>query len=538
MKKNNLFKIAGLIALITLFSKAVGFIRDVVIGQAYGASMVSDAYFYAYQIPSLALILLGGLGGPFHTATIAVFSKSISNLTDKPEKKVQVLLNSYLTLTGIVFAVLSILTFIFAHQIIGTIASNASMELQNLASTQLKIMSPIIFIGGIVGILYGISNVYNEFLFTSLSPTVASVAVIGAVMIFHKDSLGIILSWGTLIGAIGQLVLQLPVFFKSGFIFTPAFEFASEKIKTIGEILYPAMISTTIGQVNIFVDMFFASRLQEGAWSAVGYANRIFQFPVGIIVTAIVIPLFPMFSTFVKDKNWDSLRHYVHRGISTLWFVSFPILGFIILYTQDVITLLFKRGHFSPEAVLMVTQALIFLSLSIIPYVARDTITRVFYAFDDSKTPFYIAMFSILVKALMNYLFIAHLGIGAITLSTSAVTLINCVLLGYFIRKKADIQFRKLVLPTTKIILATVCTFSIGYVLKYYLDKVMPTTAMFALKLGTHAINMPLNLVEKLGIYSVVCFVLYFVFGSLFKVQASEMLLNKIKGTVKKYIPA
>ena len=81
-------KAASLIALVTILSKLIGFIRDIVIANNYGTSLVSDAYFYAYQIPALAIILLGGVGGPFHSATVAVFAKLIPNLNEKPSEKI------------------------------------------------------------------------------------------------------------------------------------------------------------------------------------------------------------------------------------------------------------------------------------------------------------------------------------------------------------------------------------------------------------------------------------------------------------------
>lgn len=524
MTKNNLFKIAGLIAIITIISKLVGFGRDVVTAHAYGATTVSDAYFYAYQIPALALILLGGLGGPFHTATIAVFSKLIPDIKQKPPKEVQSLLNSYITLTGIFFLILTILIWLFSDFIIKGIAANGSPELQHLASIQLKVMAPILLIGGIVGILYGISNVYNEFVYTSLSPTIASVAVIVAILMFRNDNTGMVLAWGTLIGAVGQLVLQLPVFFKSGFSYKPELNFFDARLKSIKSILFPAMVGTTIGQINIYVDMFFASQLLPGAWSAIGYANRIFQFPVGIIITAMLVPLFPMFSSFVGKKDWDYLKYYFHKGLNSLWFLAFPILAFITLFSKDAIKLLLQRGHFNSSDTLMVTLALIYLSISIIPYVARDTLTRIFYAFDDSKTPFYIAMFSILVKASMNLLFIKHLGIGAITLSTTAVTLVNSILLAAFIRKKINLEFKKFIPPVLKILSATLIMSALTYLLKLYLDNILPDTAIY--------------LALKLLLYSIVSVVIYIIAGIVLKLEAAQQVINKIKGLIYRFIPA
>lgn len=518
MTKSNLIKVAGLIAVITILSKLVGFGRDVVTAGAYGATTVSDAYFYAYQIPAFALILLGGLGGPFHTATIAVFSKIIPDTDQKPSREIQSLLNSFITITAIGFLALTILIWVFADPIVKAIAANATPELHNLAIMQLKIMAPIMLIGGVIGILYGISNVYKEFMFTALSPTMVSIVIIGAILTFRNDPTGIILAWGTLIGAIIQLLIQLPVFFKSGFRYKPEFNFFNEQQRNIRKILFPAMIGTTVGQINIYVDMFFASQLIAGAWTAIGYANRIFQFPVGIIITALLVPLFPMFSSFVGKRDWDSLKYYFHKGLTSLWFMSFPILAFIIIFAQDGIKLLLERGQFNANDTYMVSLALIYLSVSIIPYVARDTLTRVFYAFDDSKTPFYIALFSIIVKATLNFLLIKHLGIGAITMSTTAVTLINCVLLAIFIRNKIDLEYKNFISPTLKITFATTAMAAIAFTLKILFEHALPATTLY--------------LAIKLVACAIVSLVIYFIMGKLLKLGAAEHVLERLKGII------
>ena len=143
-------KAAWLIALVTIASKLIGFVRDMVVANFYGATLVSDAYFYALQIPSLAIIILGGVGGPFHSAAVAVFSKLVG-ADDKPEEDVNKLYNTFLTLTFLFFTFLAIAGFFFADKIMGLIISAGSPELINLATVHFKIMSPIILIGGIIG---------------------------------------------------------------------------------------------------------------------------------------------------------------------------------------------------------------------------------------------------------------------------------------------------------------------------------------------------------------------------------------------------
>ena len=127
-KTTSVLKAAWLIAIVTIFSKLIGFIRDVIIAKYYGTSLVSDAYFYAYQIPALSIILLGGVGGPFHSATVAVFSKLIPNLREKPADEVRKLFSTFMTTTILFFTVLAVICYFFAHPIMSVIASGGSAE--------------------------------------------------------------------------------------------------------------------------------------------------------------------------------------------------------------------------------------------------------------------------------------------------------------------------------------------------------------------------------------------------------------------------
>ena len=129
MKKTNkdetqsVLKAAWLIALVTIASKFMGFVRDMVVANFYGATLVSDAYFYALQIPSLAIIILGGVGGPFHSAAVAVFSKLIPDFDSKPDEEVNKLYNTFLTVSFLFFALCAILGFFFADKVMGIIIS-------------------------------------------------------------------------------------------------------------------------------------------------------------------------------------------------------------------------------------------------------------------------------------------------------------------------------------------------------------------------------------------------------------------------------
>lgn len=510
----SIFRIAGLIAVLTIISKFAGFLRDVFVAQAYGATSVSDAYFYAYQIPSLALILLGGLGGPFYTATVAVFSKIVTDVTQKPDETVKETFYQFVTITAIVFGVLSVLVYISSDTIIGLIISQGTPELIKIASMQLKIMSPMILIGGVIGIYYGVANVYREFFYTSLSPLMASITIIFALIFLPNDKYGLILAYSTLVGAVFQLILQLPACFRVGLFYRPSFSFSSNEMKQLGEILFPAMLGTTVGQINVYIDMFFTSGLEEGAWSAVSYGNKIFQFPVGVITTAFLVPLFPMFSSFVGQKDFSSLKEYFHKGLNSLWFLSFPVFALMAIFSYDAIKFLFERGAFDSDDTFLVSQALFFLSVSIIPYVARDAVTRVFYAFGDSKTPFLIAVLSIAVKSVMNFIFVRIFGVGGITLSTTIVTFFNMIMLGILIMPKINLEYAKFVKPLLKVSVSTFVMSVAGFMLRG------------AFLLGEES-NLLIGI--KLCVISIVCLGIFFVVSVLLKDESAYAFFKKVK---------
>lgn len=527
-KTPSVLKAAWLIAMVTIVSKIIGFIRDVVIADCYGASTVSDAYFYAYQLPALAIVLLGGVGGPFHSATVAVFSKIIPSLKAKANDEVNYLFNTFLTASFIFFTVFAVLCFIFSDQIMKFIISGTNPELISLASMHLKIMSPVLIVGGIVGIYYGILISYREFMLPNVSPILMSVVIILMITLVKHDSTGAVLAWATTIGALFQFVYQIPKIRQLGFRLKPNFDFANNtQFRHICELLFPAILSSTVGQIHIYVDMFFASALAAGAWTAIGYANRIFQFPVGILVTAFLVPLFPIFSKLVSEDNMESIKKYFNKGVGVLFFAAFPIIIGILVLGYDGVKLIFQRGAFDDKATFMVTQALWFLSFSILPYVFRDSITRVYYSFNDSKTPFVVAFSSIILKFLLNWLLVVKLsiggGIGGITLSTSLVTLFNACVLGMLMKNKIKLDYKDLFKNFGKMIIAFLITLAICFGAAALFDNTSILT------------NLPMKLFETTKIISIglLCLICYTALNLVFRMNYALELKDRLMGKLK-----
>ena len=229
----------------------------------------------------------------------------------------------------------------------------------------------------------------------------------------------------------------------------------------------PAFLSSTIGQIGIYVDIFFASGLAEGQWTAYGYANRIFQFPVGLMLSALLVPLFPLFSRLVAQNKLDEVRHYFNKGVGSLIYVGTFLMIFIFISRTDLISLALERGAFNHSATLMVSEVLFIISLSIIPYMFRDSITRIYYSFNDSKIPFYIAISSIALKFIFNSILVKPLGINGIALSTVLITTINAALLAFLIRKRISLGYKSFIGQIFKILICAAIAFSFGFIFLY-----------------------------------------------------------------------
>ncbi len=515
-KSPGLLKSAGLIMIVILLSKIIGFLRDIIVANYYGASLVSDAYFYAYQIPALAIVILGGMGGPFHSATVSVFSKIVKNFETKPENDVKKLFNTYETFSILIFGTVAAICFFFPDEVMKIIISQATPELSSLAAYHLKIMSPVIVVGALLGLYYGILVTYNRFLLPNIAPSMLSVGIISTLVISKGDDTGFYLAIGTTLGALLQLLMQTPAVVRLGYTFKPCFDFFHNKnFNDILELLMPAFLSSTIGQIGIYVDIFFASGLIEGQWTAYGYANRIFQFPVGLMLSALLVPLFPLFSRLVAQKKFDEVKYYFNKGVGSLILVGTFGMIFIFISRTDLISIALERGAFSHDATLMVSNVLFVVSLSILPYMFRDSITRLYYSFNDSKTPFYIAISSIVLKLIFNSILVKPLGIYGIALSTVLITTINAVLLAFLIRKRISIGYRAFFAQIFKILICALLAFFVGDFINLFLADIL-------------ASNFVLKIVKVLVVF-ISTLLAYLICADVLKVEYLEDLKEKFE---------
>jgi putative peptidoglycan lipid II flippase len=510
-------KTFSIVALLTIVSKIVGLLRDVVVAAAYGTTVLADAYNYAYLFTGNILILFGGLGGPFHSATVTTLEPR------KNDPEAGFLIVQVTCLTALLLSVATILLILAAPLVMHLVAGgygHDDLERAHFfreAIAQLRTMSPLILIAGLIGISYGVLNVYHKIFWPSISPAIASFAIIIALLLFPNKESSMPLAIGTMIGAFGQLFAQVPQLFTCGL----KYRFSTSAVKGLNNffsVLWPVFIGTSIGQIIIYVDTYFCAGIGEGAWTAVVNANRLVQLPLGVLITAMLVPVLPRFTEHASVGDLVSLKNEFRRSLSFLTFLALPLTAVLIVLPQPIVKLLFQRGAFDANSTNLVTAALIYLVPSITFYIGRDLITRVFYGLQDSRTPFLVATGAIFVKVLLDYLFVIviKLGVGGISLATSLITVFNLTLLAVLLRGRiGSLGLTQLFAPLAIMLIASSLSGLVVYFSFTQLTQLWVSMSLFPL-------------IVKIGLATTTGGLVYFALCAIFGLNEPKMLVERL----------
>ena len=447
-------KIAFVVTLGTLLSKFGGMARQLVIAGAFGISASYDAYNYAYILPGFFLVLLGGVNGPLHNSMVTL-------LANKNKVDSRLFINSINNILTLILLLISFLVFFSSDLLINIVGPSLSPEIKEIASSQLRIMSPIIFLSGLIGIGFGSLNAKKEFLIPSISPLISSLIIIIAISNFwlnkgNSNDLyqldlkgGVILAKATFIGALFQYLIQVPFLIKKGiFSINLSIQTKYSEIKRAWRMIAPASLSSGMIQINVFTDLFFASKI-AGAAAALSYANFLILAPLGIISSSILIPLLPVFVSLSAKENHLKLIKKIHQGL-ILSSTSMVFLGSIFVsLSTPIVILIYGRGEFAQNAIDIVSQLLIAYGIGMPFYLFRDLLVRVFYGIEDAKTPFRISTIAIFINLFFDWFLIGgsspwgelspiNLGVNGLVFSTTFVNFLACILLLLKLEKKLE----------------------------------------------------------------------------------------------------
>jgi putative peptidoglycan lipid II flippase len=483
-----MFKVASLVAILTLLSKVLGLARDLVIAKFFGTSINSDAFNMAYLFTGNFFIIFGCIGGPFYSAVVASIPKiDLKNLRE--------LFYKILWRGLALFSVIAALIYFFKPYLLTFfIDKQLKPAYFELTLTNIDLLLPLIIITAPVGIICALLNIFKRYYMPSLSPAVVNLALISTVFILGASQGGISLAIGMSIGGVISLILLIPQLINilknpeaqsidenklktkksaeidgeankqtpaavsveaenqvksvkknSNLISSPVSATGSKvldstkpksELQVYHHVLYPALLNTAMAQLMVFIDSYFCKGLADGSWTSILLANRLIQMPMGILLTAFLVPLFPQISKFVKDGNTAGIKQKLYRALKIL--VGLCLIATIVgmSFNEMIIRLLFERGAFDARSTAMVSELFFYLCLSMIPYVLKDSFARTFYSFNDARTPFFIMIFGMAFKFTLNSFLVERFGLNGIAMSTVILNVVNASLLFLILRVK------------------------------------------------------------------------------------------------------
>lgn len=441
---------ALLIVVITILSKFVGFGREMVLAYFYGASSVSDAYLISMTIPTT---IFAFISGAIASVFIPMYTQIEAELGVKEADKYT---NNLVNILLLICTVLILFGLIFTEQLVKVFALGFEGEILDLAVSFTRV--------SLLGIYFSALNtVFNAFL--QVKGNFAAPAAIGfpynfciiiSIILSAKGNL-IILAFGLFFAAVAQFLFLLPFIGQKEFTYRATINFADPHIKEMLYLALPVLIGVAVNDINAIVDKTMASQIYEGGISVLNYALRLNGFVQGIVVLSIAVAMYPLISKMAAEDNISGLKKTLSEAITGIGLLVIPCTVGAMVLAEPIIALLFGRGAFDEQAIVMTASALFFYAIGMIGIGLRQVLSRSFYALQDTKTPMINAAIGMVLNVTLNIILSRFLGIGGLALATSISAMIMSILLVANLRHKIGaLGFKKITLSFIKILFASV----------------------------------------------------------------------------------
>lgn len=442
-------KTALIIMLITIISKVFGFARELTLAYFYGASSVSDAYLVSITIPNsiFALIAAGLVAG-----YIPMYSKIM-------EDDGEVVANRFTSnLINILIAfstIMIILGLLFTEQIVKVFAVGFTGETLALAVSFTKITLLAIYFIGIITIYSGFLQIKGNYYIPALIGFPLNLIIILSIVISPYTNV-LVLAIGFIIAILAQLLLLIPFMRKYNYRPKLVFDIKDKHIKRLAYIAIPIIIGVSVNQINVIVDRTLASQIVVGGISALNYAQKLNGFVQGLFVLSITVVLYPIISRMAVKKDMVGFKGALAESITGINLLVIPATVGFMLFATPIVSILFSRGAFGADALVLTSYALFFYSIGMIGIGLREVLTRAFYSLQDTKTPVINATIGVVLNIVLNIILSRYMGIGGLALATSIAAIFTSGLLFISLRKKiGPLGIKQISISFLKIILAS-----------------------------------------------------------------------------------
>ena len=416
----------------TLASRALGFVRDILIAASLGSGPVADAFFVAFRLPNLFRRLFAE--GAFNSAFIPIFAGSLQEDGPQGARRVAEEILAGLLFVLLIFTALSELAMPWMIHILAP-GFNEDPSKFDLAVVLTRITFPYLLCMSVIAFLSGILNSLGRFAAAAFAPVLLNVVLIGTLMLIllvkaeNGATAGYFLAWGVFVAGFVQLAALVWALLRSGFglhLRRPAYTANVKKLLKLG---VPGIVAGGVTQLNITIGTIIAS-FQAGAVSYLYYADRIYQLPLGVVGIAIGVVLLPDLTRKVRAQNEAAVDHAQNRAMEFAMFLTLPAAVALAVVPGPIIEVLFQRGQFTEHATNMTSMALAAYAFGLPAFVLNKVLSPGFFAREDTKTPMLFATVGMIVNvggSLLLFPFFEHVGIAV---ATTSAGWINTLLLG------------------------------------------------------------------------------------------------------------
>lgn len=424
----NLAKSSLSFSAMTLFSRILGFVRDVTAAFIFGASPGYDAFVLSFRIPNLMRRLFAE--GAFSQAFVPVLSEY---QTKKSPEEVKTFVNHITGNLALILAIVTILGVICAPLCIYLFAPgfDATGPRHVLATDMLRITFPYIFFISLTALSGGLLNTYGKFAVPAFTPVFLNLSLIAASCLLspHMANPEMALAWGVLLAGVVQLGFQVPFLLKMGIMPRPQINWRDPAVRRVLFLMPPAIFGAAISQITLLVDSLFASFLVAGSISWLYYADRLMEFPLGIIGVGLATVILPSLARQHASGAKQEFARTLDWSVRCVLLIGVPAMLGLFVLAGPLVATLFQSGKFTNLDVFMTQQALMAYALAVLGIMLAKIFSSAFYATQDIKTPVKISMLILVINVSLNALLITNFAHVGLALATSLTSLLNALFL-------------------------------------------------------------------------------------------------------------
>ena len=422
------------VSAMTLLSRILGFIRDMVVARIFGAGLGTDAFFVAFKIPNFMRRLFAE--GAFAQSFVPVLSEY---KTQREHDEIKRLTDDVAGTFGAVLLLITIVGVLAAPLLIAIFAPGFLDEpgKYDLATEMLRLTFPYIFFISLTAFAGGILNTYGRFGVPAFTPVLLNLVLISFALWLapQMDEPIMALAWGVFFAGIAQLLFQFPFLAKLKLLPRPRFNRKSEGVQKIKTLMIPAIFGSSVAQINLLLDTLIASFLVTGSVTWLYFSDRLVEFPLGVFGIALATVILPSLSRQHAAASPEAFSRTLDWALRWVLIVGTPAMVGLFLLAGPMLTTLFQYGEFSQHDVEMATRSLMAYSIGLMGFILVKVLAPGFYARQDTKTPVKIGIIAMVANMVMNLILVFPLAHAGLALATSLSAFLNAFLLFRVLRR-------------------------------------------------------------------------------------------------------